>query len=243
MNEQLYCSLSFVPPLEPIQFSVSGVDDRPLIALGIASISIDIGGNTFQVQLVVTSNILFPVVLEINFLQTHGGIISFPTNQLYLTNSSPKPTINVNRIYNTCTPPMHAPKPYHQHSCITVLLKPYHVINTETVTIPARANTMMTIPCTLPRSENSLLELSKQHFANQPVESTPVIIIPKMTTFLYTISITVTMQLLYPSKVMLEPWRKSRNLTKIHYPLTFHHSQLVSMPYPSALLTVTYCQK
>ena len=35
---------------------------------------------------------------------------------------------------------------------------------------------MMTIPSTLPRSENSLLELSKQHFANQPVESTPVII-------------------------------------------------------------------
>ena len=59
LNEQLYCSLSFVPPLEPIQFSVSGVDDRPLIALGVASVSIDIDGNTFQVQLVVTSNNLF----------------------------------------------------------------------------------------------------------------------------------------------------------------------------------------
>ena len=34
----------------------------------------------------------------------------------------------------------------------------------------------MTIPCTLPRSGNSLFELSKQHFADQPVESTPVII-------------------------------------------------------------------
>ena len=35
---------------------------------------------------------------------------------------------------------------------------------------------MMTNPCTLPRSGNSLFELSKQHFADQPVESTPVII-------------------------------------------------------------------
>ena len=35
---------------------------------------------------------------------------------------------------------------------------------------------MMTNPCTLPRSGNSLFELSKQHFADQPVESTTVII-------------------------------------------------------------------
>ena len=35
---------------------------------------------------------------------------------------------------------------------------------------------MMTNPCTLPCSENSLFELSKQHFADQPVESTTVII-------------------------------------------------------------------
>ena len=59
---------------------------------------------TFQVQLVVTRNILLPVVLGIDFLQTHGGNINFPTNQLYLTNSSPKPAdqpINANRIHNT----------------------------------------------------------------------------------------------------------------------------------------------
>ena len=93
LDEQLYCSLFFVPLLQPIQFSVSGAgaDDRPLIALGITSLSIAIDDNTFQVQLVLTRNILFPVVLGINFLQTHGGIISFPTNQLYLTNSSPNP--------------------------------------------------------------------------------------------------------------------------------------------------------
>ena len=35
---------------------------------------------------------------------------------------------------------------------------------------------MMTNPCTLPHSGNSLFELPKQHFADQPVESTPVII-------------------------------------------------------------------
>ena len=35
---------------------------------------------------------------------------------------------------------------------------------------------MLTNPCTFPCSGNSLFELSKQHFADQPVESTPVII-------------------------------------------------------------------
>ena len=161
-----------------MQFSVSGADDRHLILLGITSLLIAIDDNTFQMQLVVTRNIFFPVVLGIEFLQTHGGITSFPTSQLYLTNSSPKPadqSINANHIYNTYTPPMHAPKPYHPHSCITVLAKPYHVINTEPVSIPAGADSMMTIPCALFRSGNSLLKLLKQHFADQPVESTPVI--------------------------------------------------------------------
>ena len=110
LDEQLYCLLPFVPPLQPIQFSVA--DDRPLIALGITSLSIATDDNTFQAQLVVTRNILFPEILGIDFLQIHGGIISFPTNQLYLTTSSPKPAdqpINANRIYNTYTPPIHAP--------------------------------------------------------------------------------------------------------------------------------------
>ena len=66
---------------------------------------------------------------------------------------------------------MHAPKPHHPHSRITVPAKPYHVIITEPVTILARANTMMTIPCVLFRSGNSLLKLLKRHFADQPVES------------------------------------------------------------------------
>ena len=89
---QLYCSLSFVPQLQPKQFSVSGADDKPLIGLGIASLSIAIDDNAFQVQLAVTRNILFPVVLGIDFLQTHGGIMSFPTNQLYLTSLPNPPT-------------------------------------------------------------------------------------------------------------------------------------------------------
>ena len=60
-----------------LPFSVSGAADKPLIALGKTFISIAIHYDTCRVQLAVTRNILFPVVLGINFLQTHGGIISF----------------------------------------------------------------------------------------------------------------------------------------------------------------------
>ena len=150
------------------------------MALDIASLPIAVDNNTFQVQLVVTRNILFLVVLGINFLQTHGGIISFPTNQLYLPTSSPTPAdqlINANHIHHAFTPLIHATAPYHSHPYITVPpTHPYHVINTAPVIIPARANTIMTNPCTLPHSGNSLFELLKQHFDDQPVESTPVII-------------------------------------------------------------------
>ena len=116
LHEQLYHLLYSVPPLQPLSFSVSGADDKPLIMLGKTFISIAIDKDTFQVQLVVTRNILFPVVLGIDFLQTHGGIMNFPTNQLYLTNPSPKPTdppINANHIHNTYTPPIHTPNTYH----------------------------------------------------------------------------------------------------------------------------------
>ena len=180
LDEKLYCPLSSVPPLQPIQFSVLRADDRPLIALGITLLSIAIDDNIFQVQLVVTRNILFPVALGIDFLQTRGGIISFPTNQLYPTTSSPTPAdqpINTNRIYNMYTPPIHAPTPYHSHPSITVPPNhPYHVINTAPVTIPARRNTIMTIPYTLPCSRNYLFESSAQNFADHPVHCTPVII-------------------------------------------------------------------
>ena len=65
---------------------------------------------------------------------------------------------------------------HHPYSRITVHPnQPYHVINTEPSTIPARTNTIMTIPCALPRSRNFLFEPSKQHFVNQPAQHTPVI--------------------------------------------------------------------
>ena len=180
LDKQLYYLLSFVPPLQPIQFLVSVADGRLLLALGITSLSIAIDDNTFRGQLVVTRNILFPVVLGIDILQTHGGIISFPNNQLYLTNSSPKtttPPINDNHGYNTYSPPIATHNPSIPHSRVTVPPnRPYHVINTAPVTIPVRTNTIMTIPCTLPRSSSYLFELSQQHFVDHPFQYTPVII-------------------------------------------------------------------
>ena len=116
LDEQLYYSLSSVPPLQSLPFSVSGADDKPLNLLGKTFISVAIDHDTFQVQLIITMNILFLEVLGIGFLQTHGGIASFPTNQLYLTDSSPKladPPINTNHIHNTYTPPIHTPNTYH----------------------------------------------------------------------------------------------------------------------------------
>ena len=136
---------------------------------GTTFISIAIDDNTFRVQLVV-----------IDFLQTQSEIISFPNNQLYLNNPSLQPIdppINTHQANETHTQPMYTPNAYHTHQCLTLHPKqPYHKINTEPVTIPARANTVMTIPCTLPCSGNSLLEPLKQYFVNQPVQYTPVII-------------------------------------------------------------------
>ena len=67
--------------------------------------------------------------------------------------------------------------PYHPHTHITVFPdQPYHVINTAPVTIPPRTNTIMTIPCTLPHTENYLFEPSHQYFVDHPVQYTPVII-------------------------------------------------------------------
>ena len=62
----------------------------------------------------------------------------------------------------------------------------------------------------------------------------------KMTTYPCTLSITVTTKLLYPSKVMLWPWRKSNNQIKIYYPPTLPQNQLVNTLYPNDLLTVTW---
>ena len=45
LDEHLYYLLSSIPPLQPIQFSVSGADDRSLIALGTATLSMAINNN------------------------------------------------------------------------------------------------------------------------------------------------------------------------------------------------------
>ena len=80
-------------------------------------------------------------------------------------------------MHNTHTPPIHRPSTNHQNPLISVHSnQPYHIISTEPVTIPARTNTIMTTPWALPRSRNYLFEPSKQHFVDQPVQYTPVII-------------------------------------------------------------------
>ena len=61
----------------------------------------------------------------------------------------------------------------------------------------------------------------------------------KMTTYPYTLSITVTTKLLHPSKVMLWPWRKSNNQINFYYPPTLPQNQLVNRLYPNDLFTVT----
>ena len=203
LDEQLYYSLSSVTPLQPILFSVSEADNRPLIALGKTFISIAINDETFRVQLIVTRNILFTVVLRTGFLKTHGGVISFSTNQLYLTNPSPKPNkspISNDHINNPYKPPMHTPNTYHPYSRTCVQPnQPCHIINIGPVTIPPRANTIMTIPCALPRSVS--------------VHYTPVIIIAEnhnLPVHLINYSdeeVAIPMQ--------LEPWKKSKNQTKI----------------------------
>ena len=127
MDKQVYYSFSLVPPLQPTPSSVSSIDDKPLVALGKTAISIAINEAMLQVQLVVTRNVLFSVVLRIDFLRIHGGVISFPTNQLYLTNPSPKPvdsSVNTNHQHNTHTPPMHTPNTYLPHSRISVHPQP-----------------------------------------------------------------------------------------------------------------------
>ena len=62
-----------------------------------------------------------------------------------------------------------------------------------------------------------------------------------MTTYRQTLSITVTMKLLYPSSVMSGPWRKLKNQMKIYYSPTLPQNQFVNMPHSNALLTLASC--
>ena len=130
-------------------------------------------------QLAVTRDILFPVVLGSDFLQTHGGVMSFPTKQLYLTNPSPKPTespLNNSHTQNPYTPSMHPPNTYHPHPrTSTKPNQPYHIISNEPVTIPPRANTM-NHPLCPSAFQKLLIRTVWTAFVGQPVHYTPVII-------------------------------------------------------------------
>ena len=171
LDKQLYYWLSWVLPLQPIPFSVSGANDKPLIAQGKTLISIAIDDGVFHVQLVVTRNIPFPVASGNEFLQTHGRVISFPTNHLYPTKPSPQttdPPINTNPAYNTNTPAMNTPNASHPHLRTSVQPdQPYHIINNEPVTMPPGTNTILAIPCTLPSSGNYIFKPSEQYFVEQ----------------------------------------------------------------------------
>ena len=98
---------------------------------------------------------------------------------------------------------------------------------------------MMTIPCALPRSGNSLLELSKQHFIDQPVDYTLVTVNAENDNLPVHFINHSDHEVVIPKHSYVRPWRKSKNHTKMHYPPSLPMNQLVSMPYPSALLTVT----
>ena len=72
---------------------------------------------------------------------------------------------------------MHTPNTF--HPCTYTPAQPsksYHIINNKPLTIPHRANTIMTIPCALHCSGDYLLKPPGQHFVEQPVHYTPVII-------------------------------------------------------------------
>ena len=80
-------------------------------------------------------------------------------------------------MHKTHAPPMHTSNTYLQHSRISVHPnQPCPIISTESVTIQARTNTTMTTFCTHPHSKISLFEPSQQHFVDQPIQYTPVII-------------------------------------------------------------------
>ena len=105
---------------------------------------------------------------------------SLDNKPIYLTNPSPKPTdssIKTNDTHNTHTSPMHTPNTYLPHSRISVHPnRPSPIISTEAVIIPVRTNNIKTTPSALPCSENCSFKSWQQHFIDQPVQYTPVII-------------------------------------------------------------------
>ena len=63
----------------------------------------------------------------------------------------------------------------------------------------------------------------------------------KITTYPSTLLIIVTVTLLYPSTLMSEPWKKSKNQAEITYLPVLPQNQLVNMHCPNVLPTVSCC--
>ena len=80
-------------------------------------------------------------------------------------------------MHHTHTPLMHTHNTYLPHSRISIHPnRRSPIISTESVAIPARTNTIMTTPCALPHSKNCLFKPLQQHFVDQQVQYTPVMI-------------------------------------------------------------------
>ena len=134
------------------------------------------------------------------------------------------------------------PTPYNSYPSITVPPNhPYHVINTAPVTIPARTNTIMTIPYTLPCSRNCLFESLAQDFADHPVHCTPVIINAANGNLPVHFINHSDREVVYPSTLMSKPWKKSKNQTEKTYLPMLPKNQLVNTHYPNVLPTVACC--
>lgn len=87
------------------------------------------------------------------------------------------PTPLLNQQYTPITHTTHSHTQHMPHTLTSVQPnQPYHIIHNEPVTIPPRANTIMTIPSALPHSADYLFEPARQHFVKQPVHYTPIII-------------------------------------------------------------------
>ena len=156
MNNCTTHSLSY-HQYNSIQFTVSGADGKPVISLGKTYLTIATEDDTFAVQLVVTRNILFPTVLGIDFIQKYGGVIRFLTNQLHLTKTIAGQASTFAAVLSKVQ----------SNEC-------YHITNKGALTNSARANTIMTIQCTIFSLGNYLFELSGQLVINTENNSLPV---------------------------------------------------------------------
>ena len=118
LDEQLYCLLPFVPQLQPIQFSVSGADDRPLIALGITSLSTATDDNIFQVNV-----LLREISFSLWYWESTSCKYMVELSVFQLTSYTSLPLSHTRQPayqYQSHLQYIHAPISYHPHPCITV---------------------------------------------------------------------------------------------------------------------------